>query len=61
MLKIVTFLTFANLDVEEDNSKEIADCEQFIILVSNKVKELIYNEKDNVTKKKNNKNISKLM
>lgn len=53
----------ANLDenIHIDNSKEIADCEQFIILVSNKVKELIYNEKDNVIKKKNTKNINKLI
>lgn len=52
-------------DIISDNpnevtSKEIADCEQFIILVSNKVKELIYNEKDNVIKKKNKKNMNKL-
>ncbi len=51
----------ANINEQEDNSKEITDCEQFIILVSNKVKELIYNEKDNVIKKKNHKNINKLV
>jgi hypothetical protein len=50
-----------NENIYEDNTKEIADCEQFIILVSNKVKELIYNEKDNVIKKKNTKNINKLI
>ena len=38
---------------EADNKKEIADCEQFIILVGDKVKELIYNEKDLVVKRKN--------
>ena len=35
-----------------DNKKEIADCEQFIILVGDKVKELIYNEKDIIINKK---------
>ena len=37
---------------EADNKDKIADCEQFIILVSNRVKELIYNEKDKVIKRK---------
>ena len=50
-----------NENIHIDNTKEIADCEQFIILVSNKVKELIYNEKDNVIKKKNTKNTNKLI
>ena len=38
---------------EADNKDKIADCEQFIELVENRVKELIYNEKDKVLKKKN--------
>lgn len=41
---------------EADNKKEIADCEQFIILVGDKVKELIYNEKDLVITKKSQSN-----
>ena len=40
------------LNEEADNKDKIADCEQFIILVSNRVKELIYNEKDKVIKRK---------
>ena len=39
---------------EADNKDKIADCEQFIILVSNRVREHIYNEKDKVMKRKTN-------
>ena len=35
-----------------DNKNKIADCEQFVILVSDKVTELIYNEKETILKKK---------
>jgi hypothetical protein len=37
---------------EADNKAMIADSEQFIVLVSNRVKELVYNEKDIVIKRK---------
>jgi hypothetical protein len=51
-----------NIDTSNTNTaREIVDCEQFIILVSDRVKELIYNEKDNVIKKKNYKNTNKLL
>ncbi len=50
-----------SINSSHPNYKKIEDCEQFIILVGNKVKELIYNEKDNVIKKKNNKNNNKLL
>ena len=35
-----------------DNKNKIADCEQFVILVSDKVTELIYNEKETILIKK---------
>jgi hypothetical protein len=44
-----------------DNKDKIADHEQFIVLVADRVKELIYNEKEVVLKKKNNTDNKKMV